>query len=354
MVWTSEGDERVRYMTLRVAIAIAATFLPGACAQGQDMSALPPYHPTQQVSGTIRSWGHGYLKTMMHYWEEGFQKFQPGVRFQDDLVSSAAAMAGLYSGRADLGILAREITPPEIAAYEKVTRQKIFPVQVLTGSYGDPDKIMALGVFVNIENPINTLTFSQLDAIFGAEHRHGAKENVRTWGQLGLSGDWKQSTIQPFSGPVFEIPGYVFSQVVMKGSVLWNCSLGQLGDLPVPGGKDIDGYQRVVDAVGANRYGIAFSGAGYRNPRVKQVALAVEEGGLYIKPSKDNVQNRSYPLARPVTFYINNGPEIAADPKAVEFLRYVLSREGQQQVLREGDFMPLTADIVREELKRLP
>lgn len=122
----------------------------------------------------------------------------------------------------------------------------------------------------------------------------------------------------------------------------------------MPGGKDIDGYQRVVDAVGVNRYGIAFSGAGYRNPRVKQVALAGKEGGLYIKPTKDNVQNRSYPLARPVTFYINNGPEIAADPKVVEFLRYVLSREGQQQVLREGDFMPLTADIVREELKRLP
>jgi phosphate transport system substrate-binding protein len=341
-------------MAIRVAIAVAATFLSGTCAHGQDLSALPPYHPTQQVSGTIRSWGHGYLKAMMHYWEEDFQKFQPGIRFQDDLLSSAAAMAGLYSGRADLGILAREITPPEIAAYEKVTKQKIFPIQVLTGSYGDPDKIMAIGVFVNIDNPINTLTFSQLDAIFGTEHRRGARENLRTWGQLGFSGEWKQSTIQPFSGPVFEIPGYVFSQVVMKGSVLWNCNLHQFEDIPVQGGKDLDGYQRVVDAVGMNRYGIAFSGAGYRNPRVKQVALAAENGGPYIEPTKENVQNRSYPLARSVTFYINNGAAIPADPKVIEFLRYVLSREGQQQVFREGDFIPLTADIVHQELERLP
>jgi phosphate transport system substrate-binding protein len=336
------------------AIASAAILLAATFAHSQDLSSLPPYQPEQQVSGTIHSWGHGYLKTMMSYWEEGFQKFQPNVHFQDDLLSSAAAMAGLYSGRADLGVLAREISEPEIAAYEKVTKQKIYPIQVATGSYGNPDKIMALGIFVNKDNPINKLTFSQLDAIFGAERRRGEKENIRTWGQLGLAGEWKQEAIHPYSGPVYEVPGSVFSHIVMKGSVLWNCDLHQLEDLPVPGGKDIDGYQRVVDAVGSDRNGIAFSGAGYRNPKAKLVALASEDGGTYIEASRENVANRSYPLARPVRFYINDGPAIPPDPKVIEFLRYVLSREGQQQVVREGDFMPLPADVVREELKKLP
>jgi len=335
-------------------IASAITLLAGTNAHSQDLSSLPPYKPGQQVSGTIRSWGHGYLKTMMNYWQEDFQKFQPNVHFQDDLVSSAAAMAGLYSGRADLGVLAREISEPEIAAYQKVTKQKIFPIQVATGSFGNPDKIMALGVFVNKDNPISKLTFSQLDALFGAERRRGEKQTIRNWGQLGLGGEWKQEPIHPYSGPVYEVPGSVFSHIVMKGSVLWNCDLHQLEDLPVPRGKDIDGYQRVVDAVGSDRYGIAFSGAGYRNPKVKLVALATADEGPYIEATRENVTNRSYPLARPVTFYINDGPAIPPDPKVIEFLRYVLSREGQQQVVREGDFMPLTANIVREELKKLP
>jgi phosphate transport system substrate-binding protein len=340
-------------MSRRFAIAAAMLFLTGTNAYPEDLGSLPPYQPEQQVSGTIRSWGHGYLKTMMSYWEEGFQKFQPGVRFQDDLVSSAAAIAGLYSGRADLGVLAREITPPEIAAYEKMTKQNIFPVQVLTGSFGNQDKIMALGIFVHKDNPISKLTFSQLDAIWGAERRRGAKENIRTWNQLGLSGEWRQKSIHPYSGVAFEAPGYFFSQTVLKGSVLWNCDLKQFENIEDPGKRYVDAYQKVLDALGSDRYGIALAGAGYRNPNVKLVALAVNDGEPYVEATKENIANRSYPLSRPVAFYINSGPAIPADPKVIEFLRYVLSREGQQQVIREGDFMPLTADVIREELKKL-
>ena len=180
----------------------------------------PAYVPTQQYSGTIHSWGHGFLKLSMKNWEAGFQKFQPNVKFDDTLVSSAAAIAGLYTGRADIGVLAREITPPEIAAYEKMTQQKLFPIDVLTGSAGNPDKIMALGIFVNKSNPIAHLTYDQLDAIFSAERRRGEKELIRTWGQLGLTGAWANKPIQPYSGPAFEAPGYFFSQTVLNGSVL--------------------------------------------------------------------------------------------------------------------------------------
>ncbi|MFI5336976.1 MAG: PstS family phosphate ABC transporter substrate-binding protein, partial [Opitutales bacterium] len=261
---------------------------------------------------------------------------------------------GLYSGRADLGVLAREITPPEIAAYEKVTRQRITPVTVLVGSYGNQDKIMALGVFVHRDNPISRLTFAQLDAIFSEERRRGEAALIRTWDQLGLAGEWAQQPIQPYSGLAFEAPGYFFSQTVLKGSVLWNGRLRQFDNVEDDKGRSVDAYQLVVDAVGADRHGIGLAGAGYRNPNVKLVALAVEEGGPFIEPTPENVAALTYPLARPVRFYIHNGPAIPADPKVIEFLRYILSREGQAQVAREGDFLPLPATVVREELQKLP
>ncbi len=133
--------------------AAAALMLAALPAAAQSVSippwasyvaSLPPYRPSRQVSGTVTSWGHGFLKEMMRDWEQDFHRFQPNVTFQDDLASSAAAMAGLYTGRANLGVLAREIVPMEVAAYQKMTGQKAFPVTVLTGSYADPDKLMAL------------------------------------------------------------------------------------------------------------------------------------------------------------------------------------------------------------------
>ncbi|MDE1922901.1 MAG: substrate-binding domain-containing protein, partial [Gammaproteobacteria bacterium] len=315
--------------------------------------ALPPYVPQRQVSGTVRSWGHGFLKVMMHDWEEGFHRFQPQVRFQDDLASSAAAMAGLYSRRANLGVLAREIVPMETAAYRKVAGQDPFPVTVLTGSYGDPDKIMALGVFVNKANPLARLDFDQLDAIFGAEHLRGAHGNIRTWGQLGLTGAWKDRPIHPFSGPANEAPAFYFSQTVMGGSVLWNCALRQFDDVPLPGGRHIDGYQRVVDALAQDPDGIALTGAGYRNPNAKLLAIAVAPDGRYVDPTKANVADLDYPLARAVKFYINDGPKIRPNPAVIEFLRYILSRDGQTQVLREGVFLPLTPQTVSAQLRKL-
>ena len=318
------------------------------------VASLPPYQPSRQVTGTVTSWGHGFLKEMMRDWERDFHRFQPNVRFQDDLASSAAAMAGLYTGRANLGVLAREIVPMEVAAYQKMTGQKIFPVTVLTGSYADPDKLMALGIFVNRGNPIARLDFRQLDAIFGAQHLAGAPANIRTWGQLGLGGRWRNEPIHPYSGPAGdEAPAFYFSQTVMRGSALWNGRLQQLDDMTQPDGKHIDGYQRAVDAVATDPDGIAVTVAGYHNGQAKLIAVAVAPGGPYVAPTRASVADRSYPLSRSVTFYINDGPKLPPDPAVIEFLRYVLSREGQEQALREGDFLPLTPRIARAQLAKL-
>jgi phosphate transport system substrate-binding protein len=118
--------------------------------------------------------------------------------------------------------------------------------------------------------------------------------------------------------------------------------------------RHIDAYQQVVDSVGSDRYAIGLAGAGYRNPRAKLVAIAVGDGGPFVMATPESVASRRYPLARPVRFYINSGPAIPADPRVVEFLRFVLSRQGQELVLREGDFLPLEGAEARAELARLP
>ena len=346
---------------IAAAVVFAIAALPAGArkvtipAWAQYVQSLPPYHPDRQVSGTVTSWGHGFLRDMMHDWESDFHRFQPNITFHDDLASSAAAMAGLYTGRANLGVLAREIVPMEVAAYQKMTGQKVFPVTVLTGSYADPDKLMALGVFVNRDNPLARLDFQQLDAVFGAQHLAGAPANIRRWGQLGLKGAWTRRPIHTYAGPAGdEAPPYFFSQTVMRGSTLWNGRLQQLDETTLPDGRHIDGYQRAVDAVAEDRDGIAISVVGYRNAHAKLLAIAAAAGGPYVPPTKASVADRSYPLSRSVTFYINDGPKIPPDPAVVEFLRYVLSRDGQEQALREGDFLPLTPGIAHAQLAKLP
>lgn len=353
---------RATLVCLVAPVGVIAT----ASAAAFDLSGLPPYRPTRAVQGTIRSWGHGFLRPLMHLWAEDFRRFQPGVRFETRLVTSASAIAGLYTGSVNLGVLAREILPSEAAAYEKMTRQKLTPVTVLMGSYGNQDKIMALGIFVNRDNPLAQLTFSQLDAIWGAELRGGAHAPVRTWDQVGLTGVWAGRPIQPYTGLAFEAPAAFFSHRVMGGSVLWNDALRQFEnsetERPSTGSeptapqirRTVDAYQKVVDAVGADPAAIGLSGAGYRNPRAKLVAVAAGPEAPFVVPSAETISDQTYPLARPVKFYLNAGPMLPADPVVIEFLRYVLSRDGQSQVLHEGDFLPLSAETARAEREKLP
>jgi len=240
----------------------------------------------------------------------------------------------------------------EFAGYNRVMKHPPLGLRVMTGSYGNADKLIALGIFVHRDNPLARLTYSQLDAIFGGENLRAGKR-IRTWGELGIGGEWAKRPIQVYTGVLDAAPAFYFSQEVMKGSLLWNGDLRYFDDLPVAGAKDIESGQRTVDALANDKYGIALSGAGYRNPRVKLVAVGLDEGGPFVVPTAENVANRTYPFARSVWLCVNRAPGAALDPKVAEFLRFVLSREGQALVKLDGDYFPLTAAIAREELAKL-
>ena len=343
---------------LRVVFGVAglALCLHSIQLHGQEVSStamIPAYQPQSITGGPIRSWGHVYLKKVMMSWELGFQKYHPDVTFSDNLVSSAAATGALFTNTADLGILGREIRPLEVAGYNRVMQHKPFPLEVMTGSYTNADKSVALGIFVHKNNPLTHLTFAQLDAIFGSEHLAGENEIIRTWGQLGLTGVWANRPINVYMGELDAAPAFYFSQRVMRGSMLWNEHLHHLDDVTRPDGSVYEAQQCIVDLLGKDEGGIALSGAGSRNPDTKLIPISISDGGPYIDATPKTVEERTYPLARSVWIYTNQAPGHPLDPRVREFLRFIFSREGQELVRKEGEYLPLTPELAAAQLKRL-
>jgi len=339
---------RKRYLA---AMALGALALAATCIHAQNLDALSPYRPEQQVSGTIRSWGDDYMGTLLKYWQEGFSKYQPEVKFVDNLKSTATAIGGMYAGGADLGLMGREIWPMEALGFRRVFGYEPLGIVPATGAYDVNAKTWAQVIFVNQDNPLSKLTFKQLDAIFGAEHLRGAPKNFRKWGDLGLKGEWAEQPIHVYGYKVDSGFAFFFAQQVLNGSGLWNGELHQIGTQI---GKSMaDDARLAIEAVGKDRYAIAYTGMQFRTPQVKPLALAVQDGGPFIEPTKANVARRRYPLTRSVFIFINRAPGKPVAPAVKKFLRYILSREGQQGVVREGDFLPLTAEAAREQLRKL-
>jgi phosphate transport system substrate-binding protein len=342
--------------------AAAAMALAARSVPAEDLSLLPDYRPAQKVSGVLRSWGNRQMATLMSSWEEGFRQYQPDIRFQDTLKGSASAQFGLQEWVADLAVMGRQIWPYEY--YGTYRRSLMLPVEiaVTTGSFDVPHKSYALTVFVHRDNPIARLTLHQLDQVFGAQRTGGwqglewhtevartAQDNIRTWGQLGLTGEWADRPVHVY-GPPGLYPGAVsfFQTRVLGGADTASESLREYAD-----------RQQMMADLSRDPDGIGYTGMCYATPQVKPLALADKEGGPYIEPTRATVADRTYPLTRTTYIYFTvdtktgDAADPRIDPKVKEFLRYILSRQGQEAVAKEGDYLPLTASLAREQLKKL-
>jgi len=331
-------------------------------ASAQDPAALPDYRPAQQVSGLLRSRGNDQMAALMKQWERGFKKYQPDIEFADTLVGSASGMYGLEMRTADIAVMGRPINPYE--RYGSYERSWVYPVEieVATGSFETPHKSPAYAILVHKDNPVAQLTVKQLDGIFGAERGGGWKaltwdvnaartsaENIRTWGQLGLKGAWSDKAIHVYGPPLLGAGSVtLFQSKVLDGGDTWNEDLREYAD-----------RKRMIVELGKDPYGIAYTALGYRSADVKPVSIAETTAGPYIGLTKRSVMDRSYPLSRPVYIVYtidNEKSEIAnprVDPKVREFLRYILSKQGQQDVVRAGDYLPLPLATVKEQLRKL-
>ncbi|MDE2250559.1 MAG: hypothetical protein KGL25_04040 [Gammaproteobacteria bacterium] len=321
------------------------------------MDSLPLYAPRQQVAGTIRLWGHGspkhnFMGALVGQWSRAFSRNQPAVHIDNRLHGTASAIGALYTGAGDLAILGEEIGADAAAAFTRAKHYSPTCVQIATGSLEENYFDYAHMIFVNRDNPINRLTVAQLEAIFGTEHTRSS-HNIRVWGELGLGGAWADRRIQPYGWKVDEDFALFFRAAVLNGSHRWNPDIMEFGTINRTDGSVYDRGQQILDALAQDRYGIAISNVRFANPHVKALALANAEAGPYYDATPGNLIAQRYPLTRIVPACIDRPPGRAIDPGLREFLRFLLSREGQQALMNASGYLPLGEDAIRAQLELL-
>lgn len=303
------------------------------CGPGDDVKPIPAYQPPAgaKLSGTLDSVGSDTMNNLMTLWAEAFKRHHADVKIQIEGKGSGSAPPALISGVAKLGPMSRLMKNDEIDKFEKQYGYK--PTAIKTS-------LDALAVFVHKDNPIQSLSLEQVDAIFSSTRNRQHKEDVMTWGQLGLTGDWASKPISLFgrnsaSGTYVFFKEHVLSKGDFKSSV-----------------KEQPGSSAVVQGVSEDRNAIGYSGIGYKTPNVRAVPLAAKEGGKAFEANLANVLDENYPLGRYLYIYVNRAPGKPLDPTVKEFLRFVLSQQGQEVVEKDG-YLPLPADVVDAELKKL-
>ena len=332
-----------------------------------DLSDLPEYKPQQKASGLIREWGDNYFadSNLNEYWETGFHKYQPDVKFYYNMKSALVSIPALTTGVADLAPC-RLISFQELEAYQRVYNHDPLEITIATGSFNVPGWSPALAIVVHKDNPIAKLTLKQLDGIFGTERTGGwdgttwhpeaarsEKDNIRLWGQLGLTGKWKDQPIHVYGLNLKYGMANSFQKKVFNGGDKWNEKLIEYANFARPDGTIAIAADQLMADLSKDPYGIAYSGAMFLTPQTKALALASKDGGPYAGLTIENVRNRTYPLLLDVYFYLNREPGQPLEPRLKEYIRYTLSREGQQALVRDGKYLPLTADVVQEQLKKL-
>jgi phosphate transport system substrate-binding protein len=331
-----------------------------------DLSDLPGYRPQQKVSGTIRMWGSNYIVdgNVGQYWEEGFRKFHPGIKFDYHMKTTVAAVPSLVFEVGDIGV-GRKITFAELLLYQRYKDRDPLEITAATGSYDVSGWQPGYGIVVHKDNPLTKLTMQQLDGIFGAErlggwegtswhpeYARGPGENLRTWGQLGLTGEWADKPIDVFGLNLRYHQATEVSDRLLKASDKWNEHLRIYANFVTPDGKL---GRSLNDDLANDRYGIAYIAAPTLNlpPELKILAIAQNPGGPYVPYTMETVRDRTYPLYDEIYMYVDQARDKSIDPKVREFLRFIVSREGQEAVQRDGKYLPLTAEVAKEQLRKL-
>lgn len=321
------------------------------------VATLPPYVPQVRVSGTISLWGHGnarlpWMHHLVESWESAFRRFHPGVEFDYQMHGTSSGIPPLFTGRGDVAILGEEILPKAAAAFEKARGYPPLGVEIATGSVDVRNFDYAQMFFVHRDNPLERITLAQADAVFGHEHRRGHR-NFRQWGDLGLGAGWKDVPINPYGWAIDDSFGFFIQQAVLGGSHRWNNALREHMHIIHADGSIHDHGQQILDALAGDRYGIAISNIRYAGPGVKPLALAAKAGGPYYEATKENLIHQRYPLARTIPAVIDRPPGMPVTPKVREFLRFLLSRDGQALINADGRYLPLSPELIAEQLRKI-
>ncbi len=337
-----------RWLQTALAVTLAGS-ISSVSALDRDS---PPYQPGQSVSGIVRVWESEQMQSVTRRWQEGFHRYHPNARVVVNRQGSDTAVAGLYTGSADVALLGRDPTASELQAFEWIFRYKPTQLEVMTGSLDAPGKSPALVAFVHKDNPLSKLTLAQLDAIFGHDLRRG-EQGIRTWGQLGLRGKWANRPIHLYGFDAYSGSGRFFRHLVLLDSRNMNWDrVREIADRNSDG-PEMGAGRRILYSLSKDRLGIAVSNLPLGKLQVKPLALAVDVTGPFVAATKENLVSRNYPLVRAGIALINRASGQAVDPTVKEFLRYILSREGQDDIVKEGNFLPLNPGNIEVQLHQL-
>lgn len=315
-----------------LAMSLALTsYLFNANAQDEVDPDLPDYQKASGVSGNISSVGSDTLANLMTLWTEEFKRLYPNVNIQVQAAGSSTAPPALTEGTSNFGPMSRKMKDKEIEAFESKHGYK--PTAV-------PVAIDALAVYVHKDNPIEGLSISQVDAIFSATRKCGANADIASWGDLGMSGDWAARPVQLYGrNSVSGTYGYFKEKALCKGDFK-----DTVNEQP--------GSASVVQGVTKSINGVGYSGIGYRTSGVRAVPLSKKDGGEYIEATPENAVAGKFPLSRFLYVYVNKHPNKPLPPLEREFIKLLLSKSGQQVVVKDG-YIPLPAKVADKQLEAL-
>jgi phosphate transport system substrate-binding protein len=321
----------MKQVILRWPTVLGAVLMVGAASAAQTVQLDPnlaPYKAVQGVSGTIKSIGSDTMNNEMALWAEGFKKVYPNVQVEIEGKGSSTAPPALIAGTTHFGPMSREMKEKEIDDFEKAFGYK---------PTGLPSSIDMLAVYVHKDNPIKGLTLQQVDAIFSKTRKGGHPAEIKTWGDLGLSGEWADKPISLYGrNSASGTYGYFKEHALFKGDFRDDV-------------KEQPGSSSVVQGVASDRYAIGYSGIGYKTADVRALPLAAAAGQPHVEAVPENAYSGEYPLARFLYLYVNHKPGSQLDPLRREFVRYVFSKEGQSDVIKDG-YYPVTAEIAQQAL----
>ena len=304
--------------------------LPTAAPSAPPDPALPAYQKASGVSGNFSSVGSDTLNNLMTLWAEEFKRNYPNVNIQIQGAGSSTAPPALTEGTSNFGPMSRMMKDEEIQAFERRHGYKPTAIGVA---------IDALAVFVNKDNPIKGLTMAQVDGIFSSTRKCGGRKAER-WGDVGLTGDWVSRPMQLYGrNSVSGTYGYFKEHALCKGDFK-----STVNEQP--------GSASVVQSVATGLNAVGYSGIGYKTSGVRTVPLAKKDGGAYVDATEANALNGTYPLSRILYVYVNKAPNKPLTPMELEFVKLVLSKQGQDVVVKDG-YIPLPAALAKKELAKI-
>jgi phosphate transport system substrate-binding protein len=313
-------------------VAGSAFVAQSAVAQAVKVDpALPSYQKASGVSGNFTSVGSDTLNNLMTLWAETYKRNYPNVNIQIQGAGSSTAPPALIEGAANFGPMSRMMNAKEIEAFEKKYGYKPTPV---------PVAIDALAVYVNKDNPIPGLSIPQIDAIMSATRKCGGKEDITKWGQVGMTGEWADRAIALYGrNSVSGTYGYFKERALCKGDFKRNVA-------------EQPGSASVVQSVTGQINAIGYSGIGYKTSGVRAIPLAKKDGEPFVEADATHAIDGSYPLARVLYVYVNKRPNQPLAPLEREFVKLVLSKQGQEVVIKDG-FVPMPAAMAAKALADL-